>query len=391
MNTRLNGDGVGVHSRPYQICTNCIMDTSDSLITFDEKGMCDYCQNYYNNILPNWQPNETGMAQIMKVIEKIKKDTKGQTHECIIGISGGLDSSYVAYVAKEIFGLNPLLYHVDAGWNSDISTSNIQKIVDGLGLELYTDVINWNEMKDLQRAFIKSGSPDIDTPQDLVFFSSLYNFAVKNGYKYILTGGNFSTECVREPLEWGAYYQTDMRYVRDIHNRFGERKLKTFPTCDIFKYKVLYRLLHGVRVVKPLDYLPFYKEEATRLLEDRFGWQRYQHKHHESRFTRFYESFWLPRKFGFDKRKNHLSSLILTGQLSREAALERVSRPELPEDELQKEFEFVAKKLDFTVEELHRHFEGPNKTYKDFKNNSKLIALGTKVMQMLGLEKRAFK
>ena len=374
-----------------QICTNCIMDSTDSSIIFDENGICDYCYNYYNNIEPYWHTDDKGLAEIMKVISKIKKDTTGKTHECIIGISGGLDSSYVAYAAKEIFGLNPLLYHVDAGWNSDVSTSNIQKLVDGLGLELYTDVINWNEMKDLQRAFIKSQVPDIDTPQDLVFFSSLYNFAAKNGYKYILTGGNFSTECVREPLEWGAYYQTDMRYVRDIHNKFGERKLTTFPTCDIFKYKILYRFWHGVRVVKPLDWLPFYKEDATKLLEDKFGWQRYQHKHHESRFTRFYEAYWLPRKFGFDKRKNHLSSLILTKQLSREVALNRVSRPELPEEELVKEFEFVAKKLDFTVEELRSYFEGENKSYKDYKNNSKLIAIGTKIMQLLGIEKRAFK
>lgn len=377
----------------HQICKNCIMDNTDSSIVFDEKGVCDYCHNYYDNILPNWHPNDKGFVEISKTIDKIKKEAKakGRTHECIIGISGGLDSSYVAYAAKEIFGLNPLLYHVDAGWNSDISTNNIQKLVDGLGLELYTDVINWNEMKDLQRAFIKSQVPDIDTPQDLVFFSSLYNFAAKNGYKYILTGGNFSTECVREPLEWGAYYQTDMKYVNDIHKKFGELELKTFPTCDIFKYKIWYRLYYGIRVVKPLDNLPFYKEEATQLLERKFGWQRYQHKHHESRFTRFYESYWLPRKFGFDKRKNHLSSLVLTGQLARDAALERVSKPELPEEELEKEFEYVAKKLDFTIEELRGYFAGTNKTYMDYKNNSKLIALGTKVMQLLGLEKRAFK
>jgi N-acetyl sugar amidotransferase len=369
------------------------MDTTDSKIIFDDKGVCDYCHNYYKGILPNWDTSEKGFAKIMNAVNQIKKEAKvkGRSHECIIGISGGLDSSYVAYVAKEIFGLNPLLYHVDAGWNSDVSTNNIQKLVDGLGLELYTDVINWNEMKDLQRAFIKSQVPDIDTPQDLVFFSSLYNFATKNGYKYILTGGNFSTECIREPLEWGAYYQTDMKYVNDIHKKFGERKLKTFPTCDIFKYKIFYRLFYGIRVVKPLDNLPFLKEESTKLLEDKFGWQRYQHKHHESRFTRFYEAYWLPKKFGFDKRRNHLSSLILTGQLKREDALKRVASPELPETELLQEFEFVADKLDFTVEELRGYFEGPNKKFQDYKNNYKFIKLGTTIMQLLGLEKRAFK
>jgi len=377
--------------RSYQICKNCIMDTTDSSIIFDEKGVCDYCNNYYNNILPNWHPDETGEREIMKIVNQIKKEGQGKEHDCLMGISGGLDSSYLAYIAKEKFGLRPLLFHVDAGWNSDISTSNIHKLVDNLGLDLYTEVVNWEEMKDLQRSFIKAQVPDIDIPQDLVFFSSLYNFAAKNKFKYILTGGNFSTECVREPLEWAAYYQTDMRYVKDIHNKFGEIPLQTFPTCDIFKYKIQYRLINGVRVVKPLDCIPFKKDEAIQLLEEKFGWQKYQHKHHESRFTRFSEAYWLPRKFGFDKRKNHFSSLILTGQMDREAALDRVSRPELPEAELIQEFEYVAKKLGFTVEELRSYFEGKNKSYKDYKNNLWLINLGTRIMQFLGLERRAFK
>jgi N-acetyl sugar amidotransferase len=367
------------------------MDTTDSSIIFDDKGVCDYCHNYYNNILPYWKPNEEGEKELMKVVEKIKRDCQNDEYDCLIGISGGLDSSYLAYVAKEKFNLRPLLFHVDAGWNSDVSTHNIHRLVDGLGLDLYTEVVNWEEMKDLQRAFIKSQVPDIDTPQDLVFFSSLYNYAVKHKFKYILTGGNFSTECVREPLEWGAYYQTDMRYVNDIHKKFGERPLKTFPTCDIFKYKIQYRFLNNVRMVKPLDSMRYIKKEAEDSLEQKFGWQRYQHKHHESRFTRFYEAFWLRNKFGFDKRKNHLSSLVLTGQMTREAALDRVSRSELPEDELLKEFEYVAKKLDFTVEELWSYYKGTNKTFKDYKNNYRWITLGTKIMQLLGLEKRAFK
>jgi len=378
-------------NKDIQICTSCVMDSTDPTIIFDENGVCDYCHNYKNNIVPNWHPNEKGLAEITKVFEKIKKEGKNRDYDCMIGISGGLDSSYLAHVAVKQFGLRPLFFHVDAGWNSDVSTHNIHKLMDGLGVDLYTEVVNWEEMKDLQRAFIKSQVPDIDTPQDLVFFSALYNYAAKHGYKYIITGGNFSTECVREPLAWGAYYQTDMRYVRDIHNKFGERKLKTFPTCDIFKYKIQYRLINGVRVVKPLDYMPYIKKEAEETLLKLYGWQGYQHKHHESRFTRFYEAFWLTRKFGFDKRKNHLSSLILTGQADRDQVLDRISRPELPEEELMQEFEYVAKKLDFTTEELWSYFKGENKTFKDYKNNYKWITLGTKVMQLLGLEKRAFK
>ena len=188
-------------------CSNCVMDTTDPTIIFDENGICDYCNNYYNNILPNWHTNERGRSSIMKVVEKIKADGINKDYDCMIGISGGLDSSFLAHIAVKEFGLRPLFFHVDAGWNSDISTHNIQKLIDGLGADLYTEVVNWEEMKDLQRAFIKSQVPDIDTPQDLVFFSALYNYAAKNGYKYIITGGNFSTECVREPLTWGAYYQ----------------------------------------------------------------------------------------------------------------------------------------------------------------------------------------
>ena len=387
----LEDRNIKVNDRPYQMCTNCIMDTTDSSITFDEKGVCEYCQNYHNTILPNWHTDERGESHIMKVIEKIKKDGEGKDHDCLIGISGGLDSSYLVYLAKEKFGLRPLLFHVDAGWNSDISTHNIHSIVDNLGLDLYTEVVNWDEMKDLQLAFIKSQVRDIDIPQDLVFFSSLYNFAAKNKFKYILTGGNFSTECVREPLEWGAYYQTDMTYINDIHRKFGKIPLTTFPTCDIFKYKILYRLINGVRVVKPLDHVPFIKEEAIKLLHDKFNWTPYPHKHHESRFTRFFESFWLPRKFGYDRRKAHFSSLILTNQMNRDAALDRISRHELDEQTLIQEFEYVAQKLDLSVEELTKLFNGENKNYMDYRNKLKIINLGTRIMQLLGLEKRTFK
>lgn len=375
----------------YNICTNCIMDTSDSSIRFDSDGVCEYCNNFYNNILPSWHTDERGEKKLNKDIAKIKKDGKGKSHDCLIGISGGLDSSYLVYLAVKKFNLRPLLFHVDAGWNSDTSTHNIQKLVDGLNLDLYTEVINWDEMKDLQRAFFKSGVSDIDHPQDLVFFSALYNFAYKNKFKYILTGGNHSTECIREPFEWGAYYQTDMVYINAIHKRFGEKALDTFPTCDIFKYKLFYRFLYGVRVLKPLDNLPFIKKDAEKLLKKELGWKSYLHKHHESRFTRFCEDYWFPRKFGFDRRRAHFSSLIVTNQMTREEALKRISKPELSEKELNDEFEFVAKKLDFSVDELRELFRSENKTYNDFPNNKYLIVLGTRIMQFLGIEKRKFK
>ena len=375
----------------FQICSNCIMDTTDPKITFDERGWCDYCCNFYANILPNWHPNDQGKKILAPLIDKIKRDGKGRDYDCLIGISGGVDSSYVTYLAKEKFCLRPLLYHVDAGWNSQISVNNIQRLVDGLGLDLYTEVIDWSEMKDLQLAFFRAQVANIDIPQDLSFFSALYKFGVKNKIRYILTGANYSTECVREPNEWGAYYPTDMRFVKDIHRRFGKHPLKTFPTSNIFTYKLYYTYIKGMRVIKPLNYVPYIKENAIQELTDRFGWQRYAQKHHESRFTRFVECFWLPKKFGYERRKAHLSSLILTNQMTREEALERIAEPELDEQTMMQDFEYVAKKVDLTVAELWELFEGENKTYRDYKNSMALITLATKAMRALGIERRVIR
>jgi N-acetyl sugar amidotransferase len=380
-----------VNSRPYQICTKTIMDTSDPNIVFDENGVSDYYHNFQNTILPTWDTKEKGHADLMKLAEKIKKDGKNRDFDCIIGLSGGLDSSYATYVAKEIMGLRPLLFHVDAGWNTQQAVGNIEKLVNGLGLDLYTDVINWEEMKDLQVAFLKSQIADQDLPQDYAFFSGLYKFARKNKIKYVITGSNISTECCREPEEWGGYAGIDTTLVKDIHRQFGTRPLKSFPLIDILEYKIYYRYVLGMQVAKPLNLLPFIKAEVEDLLETKFGWQRFQHKHHESRFTRFYEDYWLPQKFGYEKRRAHFSSLILTGQMTREEALDRISRPEMDEQFLRQEFEYVANKLDLTVSELQQIFEGENKTYRDYKNKKWIIGLGTKVMALLGLEKRLFR
>jgi N-acetyl sugar amidotransferase len=379
-----------MNSRPYQICTNCVMDTSDTTLRFDERGWCQYCCNYHKNILPNWHPDERGLAEIAPLIDKIKKQGRGREHDCIIGISGGLDSSYVTYIAKEKFGLRPLMFHCDTGWNSDLGVSNIQKMIDGLGLDLVTEVVNWEEMKDLQRAFFKSQVSFVDTPQDLALFSAMYNFAASNGFKYVITGGNNSTECVRESLEW-TYFSTDTVQVRDIHRKFGSRPLTTFPTCDILKYRLYYRWLKGMRVVKMLDYVPYIKKDAIAELSEKFGWQPYPQKHYESRFTRFYESYWTPKKFGYDKRRAYLSSEILTGQLTREEALARVARPELDEETMAREFEYVATKLGWTLAEFEAIFKGPNKTFRDYRNNMFLITLGANIFNLLGLDNRIFR
>lgn len=375
----------------YQMCTKTIMDTSDPNIVFNDKGESDYYINYIENILPKWKTDEIGYSQLMQIADKIKKDRENEDFDCIIGLSGGLDSSYLAYIAKKIMGLRPLLFHVDAGWNTDTAVSNIEKLCNGLELDLFTEVINWEEMKDLQVAFLRSQIADQDLPQDYAFFSALYKFAKKNKIKYVLTGGNFSTECCREPEEWGGFPGIDTLLVKDIHRRYGKRPLKTFPLVDILTYKLYYRYILGMKIFKPLNLIPYIKLDAEKLLMDKFGWEPFQHKHHESRFTRFYEDFWLPRKFGFEKRRAHFSSLILTGQMTRAEALKRISKPELSEEFLQKEFEYVADKLDLSRSELQKIFEGENKSFHDYKNKIKLIGLGARMMQKLGLEKRLFR
>src|SRR5882724_612858 len=224
-------------TKRYQVCTNCVMDTTDTRITFDSKGVCDHCQTFYTKTLPNWHTDETGRQKLEKMVAQIKQASKGRDFDCILGVSGGIDSSYLTYLAKEEMGLRPLVFHVDAGWNSQEAVNNIEKLVDGLGLDLFTEVIDWEEMRDLQLAFLKAGVPHIDTPQDHAFFATMYKFAEQHNVKYILTGANFSTECIRNPIEW-MYYQTDSIQLRDIHHRFGTRPLVTFPVTSILRHKV---------------------------------------------------------------------------------------------------------------------------------------------------------
>lgn len=372
--------------REYQICTKCVMDTTDTKIIFDDQGVCDHCRTFEKDILPYWHPDQESEKELSKLVEKIKRDGKGKEFDCIMGMSGGIDSSYLTYIMKEKYGLSPLVFHVDAGWNSQIAVNNIEKLVDKLGLDLYTHVVDWEEMKDLQLSYFKSGVPHIDVPQDHAFFATMYDFASKYKIKYILTGGNYSTECVRNPIEW-MYYQSDSIQLRDIHHKFGKKPLKNYLITNILWHKMYLPYVKGIKVYRPLDFVPYHKEEAMQLLIEKFGWQKYPQKHFESRFTKFYESYWLPLKFGFDTRKVQYSSLILTNQMTREEALEKLQHNAYDSETIEQDFEYISTKLNISVEELRGYFNAPNKTYKDYKSQNNVYQIGRRVMRSLGLEK----
>lgn len=362
------------------------MDTTDAKIVFDEKGVCDHCNTFYKDIEPNWNPNDKGWAEISKIADEIKKEGEGKDFDCIIGMSGGIDSSYLVYLAKEKLGLRPLVFHVDAGWNSQQAVHNIEQIVDRLDLDLYTEVIDWEEMKDLQLSFFKAGVSHTDTPQDHSFFATMYKFAAKHKIKHILTGGNYSTECIRNPLQW-MYFQSDARQIKDIQKKFGTKKLKNFPLTNILWHKIYLPYIKGIKLYRPLDFMPYDKEEATQFLVDNLGYQRYAQKHFESRFTRFYEAYWLYKKFGYDTRKVQYSSLIVTGQMTREEALEKLKSPAYDPETIDDDFNYIANKLGITPAKLKEYLDAPNKTYKDYKNQQSIYDWGAKVMRKLGLEK----
>lgn len=372
--------------RNYQICTNCVMDTSDSRITFNEEGVCDHCTDFRENVLPNWHTGDKGKKELKEIFTKIKKEGEGKDFDCLLGMSGGVDSSYLLHVAVKEYGLRPLVFHVDGGWNSELAVHNIQVMIDKLGLDLYTEVINWEEMKDFQLAFFKSGLPHIDIPQDHAFIATLYNFAEKYKIKYILNGGNISTEGVRNPMEF-LYYGTDMAQIKDVIKRYCTIDLKSYPFSSVLRHKVYLRYLRGVQVVKPLNYMPYIKEEAVKLLHAEYDWTPYPQKHFESRFTKFYEGYWLPERFGFDTRRVQFSSLILTNQMTRSEALEKLKKPAYNPETIEDEFKYIATKLDITVDELKGYFTLPKKFYWDYKNQQSMFNSGAKVMKALGIEK----
>jgi putative aminotransferase len=371
------------------------MDTTDSKIKFDSTGLCEYCINFDKNIKPIWENSYTNKNNeiLNSLSEKIRSESKTRDFDCIIGLSGGLDSSYAAYIAKEKMNLRPLLVHIDVGWNTDQAVGNIEKLVDGIGAELYTKVANWDEVKRMQVAFLNSGIPDQDLIQDSVHFSELYRFARKYRVKYVITGSNFSNECCREPEEWGGYLGIDKRLFKNIWELHGDNKPNNFVKnlIDTLTIKLWYQKTLRLKTVYPLNLVAFKKKNAEDELKNKFNWLPYKHKHHESRFTRFYEDYWLSRRFGFDKRKAHFSSLILTNQMNRIDALERIKSSEMGESFLNQEFEYVANKLDLTKDELNKLFNLPKKNYFNYKNKRWIINLGASALRFFGEERRYFR
>lgn len=369
----------------YQICNRCIMDTSDPEIQFDDKGNCNHCNSAFDLAQTTWFPGPDGKKILEEKLEVIRQEEKYKEFDCIIGLSGGVDSSYLAYYAVNN-GLRPLVVHVDCGWNSELAVKNIENVVKKLNIELHTFVVNWEEMKDLQRSFFKASLPDQDIPQDHAIFAALYNFAEQNKIKYVLNGLNFATECIM-PQNWG-YQAMDYRHLKSIHKKFGEKKLKDYPHINFFQRYIYYTVIKRMVIINPLNYINYRKEEAIETLQGNLGWQYYGGKHHESRFTKFFQSYYLPNKFNFDKRRAHLSSMIVSGQISRIDALEKMKEDVYSKNEITNDLEYVAKKLDWSPQEFRAIIDLPPKRHQDFPTNESLFRFGLKSKEYL---KRIFR
>lgn len=345
------------------------MDTTDPDITFNERGECHYVTHLREQVLKAWRP-EGDPARFAALCDQIRAEGAGQEYDSILGLSGGVDSSYLAYVAWKQ-GLRPLVVHTDTGWNSELAVNNIESIVRRCGFDLRTHVVDWPEMQDVQRAFFRSAVPNQDIPQDHAIFASFYGLAAKHGIKWVLNGSNFACESILPPA-WG-YDAGDLLHIRAIHRRFGELPLRRFPRMGYGSYALKFRAFHRLKVVKPLNLIRYRRDEAIRTLGAEFGWRYYGGKHYESRFTKFFQGWYLPTKFGYDKRLAHLSSLILNGEMSREQALAELERQHYAEGELREDMAYMQKKLGISAEEFERLMSLPPRRHEDYPSSQPLL------------------
>jgi N-acetyl sugar amidotransferase len=341
------------------------MDTSDPEIQFDEHGVCNHCAQYKRRVEKElFASSAIREQELHAMIEKIKQEGFKKQYDCLLGVSGGVDSSYLAYVAKE-YGLRPLAVHFDNGWNSELAVDNIKKILNQLEIDLYTYVVNWDEFCDLQRSFIRASVPNAEIPTDHAISAVLWNTAHKHGIRYILNGSNLRTEGIM-PLAW-TYSSYDYLHIHAIQREFGTKPLRSFPALGFFKF-LYYVGVVRTKTVNLLNYLDYDKQAAMQLLADRFGWRPYQEKHYESIWTRYYQGYYLICKFGYDKRRPHLSALINSGQLSREEALRHMTSPSYPPELLEQDYEFVLKKFGFSDAEFQTLLQQPPKSHLDYPN-----------------------
>ena len=357
--------------RPYQMCVRTVMDTTDPDIWFDDKGVSSHALNYDATMAPIVEAAQRGdrLDELHRMVDTIKAAGKGKPYDCIIGVSGGVDSTYLALQAVKL-GLRPLAVHFDSGWNSELAVNNIENIVTKLNIDLFTDVVDWREMRDLQLSFFKASVPNCDIPTDHAFGHVALHQAAKYGIKYILSGSNLASESIL-PQSWG-YNSDDATHVKAIQKRFGTVKLKTYPLMGLFKRHIWYGLVRGIKTVKPLDYMPYIYTDAKAAITDELGWRDYGGKHYESVFTRYFQGYYLPMKFGFDKRKAHLSSLILSHQVTRDGALTQLETSNYDEKLRKQDHEFIAKKLGVSTAELEEIYARPSVDHLAYPNDKKM-------------------
>jgi N-acetyl sugar amidotransferase len=356
-------------TQSYQQCSRCVMDTTDPEITFGEHGWCWHCTEFLNKRAKHNYHGKESDELLDKTIERIQRAGKGKEFDCVIGVSGGADSSYLTFIAREK-GLRPLTVHLDNGWNSEKAVVNIKNITKKLGIDYESYVLDWEEFKDLQLSFLKASIPEAETPTDVAIPAALHRVASQNDIKYILSGSNLATEGIL-PKSW-HYDVKDLKYFNHIHRTFGNTKLRKFPTFG-YKREAFYKLIKGIQIVYPLNLVPFVKEEAIQLLEKEFAWQRYGGKHHESRYTKFIQSYYLFEKFGIDYRRAGLSVEICTGRITREAALEMLKAKPYNAAEIEEDKCYIAKKLGIEKCELERILSSPPKWYWDYPNDQRKL------------------
>lgn len=375
--------------RKYQICKCCVMDTSDADIVFDSNGVCMRCNEYKNRILPQWNYGEGHEEELNTLLVEIKRKGQGKQYDCILGLSGGLDSSYMLHLAVKEWGLRPFVFHIDAGWNLPVAEENIKRLTEKLGVELHVEKMNWDEMREMQLAWFRTGLEMLDAPQDHAFIALIDKYSRELGVKYILNGYNISTEIIADPESWekGSGPTGDGTFMRDVIKKYCGIPIKNYTFTNGFKHKFWIPYVLGVKTIKPLNLVPITKEKMIQTLSEEYGYVPYGQKHFEDLLTKFLEGWWTPTRFGHDIRRAQLSSLVVTGQMTREEALEILSKSPITEDESKALFTEVAKRLEISEEELMALHDMPECTDK-FKSQEKIYALGIKLYEILGIEKR---